>query len=122
MATGTEERVRVLLVSGAEAIAHELADFLVEEGFSLKVATSVETAERLLAVASFDVLLLDCASHPDVGGEMLTRMPSAAASLRRVALTLGWTSTPGVQAVLAPPFDLDRLVAELERRPSSLER
>lgn len=106
---------RVLLVSGDEAVATELADFLKEERFDVHL--HIHTLEQEVRTWPCDVALVDCASKEHEGDDYLRRIPSTARPKNVVALSLERMGRVGADVTFAAPFDLDGLVNALRRMP-----
>ena len=103
----------MLLVSGDESVAHELADFLREEQFDVHV----HLHERDLPLPTWqcDVALVDCATKELTGDDYLHRLPNTLRPKNVIALTLERNNRVGADLTFTAPFDLDGLVDVLRR-------
>lgn len=113
--------LRVLVVDDDEALRENLVEFLEAEGHEVTHAGDGASAlERLAAGHPPDVVVLDLVM-PRLDGRELAAAVRASPALRGMRLVL-MTGALGevrdladVDAVLEKPFDLDELLAELER-------
>lgn len=117
-----EEDVRVLVVDDEAAVRRLMVRALSRRGYTTAEAADGATALGLVAVESFDVVLLDYGLPDMTGAEVLERLRSTRATATTpVLLVTGRGSVPhrveglaaGADDYLVKPVDLDELVARV---------
>ena len=111
---GTE---RVLVVDDQPEILNLLEDVLRVAGYEVAKAQSGDDALRVLAEASFDLVITDL-GMPGMSGWELARETRSQSPDIRVLLLTGWAATldpeeirrNGVNATLKKPFEMDELL------------
>ncbi len=118
--------LRVLIVDDDEALRENLVEFLEAEGHEVTHARDGASALERLAVGHLpDVVVLDLVM-PRLDGRELAAAVRASPALRGMRLVLMTGAAIGevrdltdVDAVLEKPFELDELLAEVERSRSA---
>lgn len=116
----SERCTNVLVVDDQEAIRDTLETALDDEGFSVETAANGQEALDVLARWQPNVILLDlmmpvmdgwafCAEQRRTGSTVPVVLLSAAGRLDEQQQALG------VAAVIAKPFDIDRVISTIER-------
>jgi two-component system, OmpR family, response regulator MprA len=110
---------RVLIVEDDPAITEVLADLLGAEGYAFR--TAADGAAGLAAVAEYapDLVLVDV-MMPVLGGPEMLRHLRASGGPQPVAVLMSAARRPDldgleVAAFVAKPFDVEQLVATVER-------
>ncbi len=109
---------RVLIVDDEVMFLPLVAQMLVQEGWEVETATSVDDALRHLERSTFDLLLTDL-HMGEIGGMELVRQAREAWPHMVVAIMTGYGTTPGVLEAmrlgcggyLLKPFTPDQLLA-----------
>jgi DNA-binding response OmpR family regulator len=114
---------RVLIVEDDAAIRSSLEDVLRGEGYDVLVATNGVEGLRQLRAHVPDLVLLDL-MLPDMNGWTLLRQRERERGLARVPVLVLSAAGPegiadaqelGAPVFLTKPFDVDRLLAEIEK-------
>ena len=122
--TMSHELVRgrsVFIVDDDDALVEALAELLREEGYAVEAHTNVTSAlERLEGGIRPDVVLLDYLMPQMSGGEFLAHLEDVGIDVPVMLFTAMNESrvqvpTRNVRAMIRKPFDLKRLLDELER-------
>jgi CheY-like chemotaxis protein len=105
----------VLVVDDEEAIAHLVADALEEEGYEVRVKHDGASALLDIVQDPPDLVLLDIAMPVMVGDELLRYLRrNGFPHLPVIVMTAGLRPesylADGASAVVAKPFDLNRLI------------
>jgi DNA-binding response OmpR family regulator len=115
-ATGT-----VLMIENDAMIQELVHEILVDEGYRVLRATDGEDGLRIAAAARPGVILLDFGLPHASGADVLTRLKHdpATSHIPVIAVTgmpaaLGGSALP-IDGWIAKPFDLDVLLAQVER-------
>jgi CheY-like chemotaxis protein len=113
----------ILVVEDEADLATVVRDLLSEEGYRVTVAASHATAGALLAVERFDVVLLDSpgAALGEAAWAAMARLRALAGDTPVVLFTahhpalVGDVAAHGFAAVVHKPFDLEQLLAVVDR-------
>ena len=111
----------VLIVDDERLIARTLASALVEAGFETQTASNAEAAEKIATEEAFDLVIVDN-RLPKGSGLGLLKKLKAGNTAAKVILMTAFDSPEttaeakrlGVQRYITKPFDLDRMIAEVE--------
>ncbi len=125
--TATDRQWHILVVDDDPAIRGVVSDILTEEGYAVDVAANGR--EALLAVTTTppDLMLLDMRMPGGDGWTLARELRRQGVTFPFVVMTAAqnarrWASEVGANACLAKPFELDHLLATVERfcpRPPS---
>ena len=116
-------RAHILVVEDDPAIRQMLADLLAERGYSVAEASNGRAALEQMRERQPDLVLLDL-MLPDMNGWTFLRARERERELARVPVlvlsaagpdAIGEAQELGAPVFLSKPFDLDKLVAEIER-------
>jgi DNA-binding NtrC family response regulator len=115
----------VLLVDDEETLARNLSRALREEGHDVASATSVAEAQRLLAVRTFDVLVVDNRMPEKTGLELIRELVAATPEAERpqiLMMTAHATVENAIAAMklgafdyLQKPFEVEELAVAVAR-------
>lgn len=115
-------RATVLIVDDEDLIRWSLRERLTQEGYAVLVSGTAAAAMAAFDRVAVDVVLLDCRLPDSDGIAVLQQMkrlsPDAAVILMTAFPTLenaGDAATYGACDYLIKPFDLDDVVASIER-------
>jgi PAS domain S-box-containing protein len=117
----TADTARILLVDDEEAILELVSDILHEAGHEIRTATGGPQALAEFERGAFDLLLCDLGMRDMSGWEVVSAIRARDADLGVVLLT-GWGATLsadkvrayGIDAVLAKPFEMRKLLATVD--------
>lgn len=110
----------ILIVEDDVAIRATLADFLSSEGYQIEEAADGLEGLAAVEVRRPDLVVLDL-HMPGMGGRQFMARLRGAEATRDVPVvlmtgaSLAGNPVPGVDALLAKPFQLEDLVAAVER-------
>jgi DNA-binding response OmpR family regulator len=120
VASGSESRMRALVVEEDDMLAGFLRDRLSETDFEVRVAANAAEAERLLEAESYDVMVLDLSLPDDSGLQVLRQARAKSTDL--VIVILAPAGVPadcvkgldaGADDYLAKPFSYMELTARI---------
>jgi DNA-binding response OmpR family regulator len=111
----------VLIVDDERLIARTLASALVEAGFETQTASNAEAAEKIAAEEAFDLVIVDNRLPKGSGLGLLKSLKAGNADAKVILMTAfdspetkAEAKRLGVQRYITKPFDLDRMIAEVE--------
>src|ERR1700743_2906110 len=125
--------MNVLIVEDEKGLAHEIAEFLSHEGFTIEHARTKNLAEEKIFVNNYDFILLDL-NLPDGDGFDLLQMLKGLKDRDDAIIILTARGAvddrvhgleQGADDYLAKPFSLNELLARIHaitRRKHKLER
>jgi DNA-binding response OmpR family regulator len=111
----------VLIVDDERLIARTLASALAEAGFEAQTASNAEVAEKIAAEEAFDLVIVDNRLPKGSGLGLLKKLKAGNAETKVILMTAfdspetkAEAKRLGVQRYITKPFDLDRMIAEVE--------
>ena len=123
--------MRLLVVEDNPRLSALLVELLNDQSYAVDAATTVEDARAALAVATYDLIVLDLALPDGDGGTLLRdlrqighAMPVLVATARAEVVQRVTTLDAGADDYLVKPFSSDELLARVRallRRPRQAE-
>ena len=120
--------MKLLVIEDNARLATVMAKLLTDNGMTVDVVATVEEARAALAVAAYDVILLDLALPDGYGGDLLRTLRAAGQTTPVLVATARGDVVDRVQLLnagaddyLVKPFSLDELLARIRallRRPA----
>lgn len=116
---------KVLIVDDEAGIVQEIKEFLTEEGYEAYAADSAKAGLRIIEEMKPDVVLVDV-KLPDASGIEVLRACKEKSPKTKVIMVTGYVDqnimdeaeSLGRDAFLQKPFDLIRIVEEIQRLSS----
>jgi DNA-binding NtrC family response regulator len=113
---------KILIVDDEAGIVQEIKEFLEEEGYAVRTADSAKTGIPMIAEFLPDVIMIDV-KLPDASGIDVLKACKEKSPLTKTIMVTGYVDqhvmdeaeANGRDTFLQKPFDLVRLIEEIEK-------
>ena len=113
---------KILIVDDESGITQEIKEFLEEEGYEVYTADMAKIGMRLIETIFPDVVLID-AKLPDISGNEVLRFCKEKSPRTKTIIVTGYVDqhvmdeaeSIGRDAFLQKPFDLEKIIEEIEK-------
>ncbi|MBP9865887.1 MAG: response regulator [Candidatus Omnitrophica bacterium] len=120
-------KAKILIVDDEPGIVEEVSSFLAEEGYEIQTADTAGDGMRAFEAFKPDLILLDM-KLPDQPGMEILKLVKRVSPATKVIVNTGYVDQKmideaealGRDAFLQKPFNLERLLDEVERVLKSL--
>jgi len=113
---------KILIVDDETGIVDEMKDFLTEEGYEVSTADTVKDGVRLVEEFQPDLMVVDMKLPDDLGIVVLKACREKSPQTKTIVVTgyvdqkiMDEAEQLGRDAFLAKPFDLVKLIDEIEK-------